>query len=472
MARLWPLPVVDSTTGAVRMTLGVTTDSAGKLGFTMSQPDNIVLKLRPDAPCATEGMLREEDVIEAIDGVAVENVASSPVPNLVKSLLITRYDRSLANTLRVARPHLVNTMVSPTESVLKLLTVRTPLKKDNNSAIVGFRVKADDTISIDTAQSRRSDGPADDDMLVGINGMAVDVSKGFREELARVEGNGKLSGDSIKLLVVRGLGVGHLKTDAVGIATGDSDEDSGAGVGAGLSAATAAQDAAAALTNEDSPLIEDRAIAILQDALVQDAHLASSAVAEGVHGLPDTAIQAANDVSEAADSIVDTMGARKLFDSVADGAQTAAEAVVGHDNIDALNNAVLNTQEDLAREVRKAGHVTGYTVDNVETEIAKTIVKDVKLANKGVGKLAGILGSAASAAAAGATAALAPVTGGLAPTVESVASGMGDVMARVTSYTEYAPPCGRLHRAARARVIMCVLASDSSARALGRGVAQ
>ena len=112
---------VDKEAGAFRVSLAVSTDEKGLLGFTMEQPSNEVLKMRADAPCAKEGLLQLGDQIEGMDGVELHQASAEKVPGSIKRLLVVRYDEAVADALLIARPALESTAAMPGKEPLELL---------------------------------------------------------------------------------------------------------------------------------------------------------------------------------------------------------------------------------------------------------------------------------------------------------------------------------------------------------------
>ena len=136
---------VDKEAGAFRVSLAVSTDEKGLLGFTMEQPSNEVLKMRADAPCAKEGLLQLGDQIEGMDAVELHQASAEKVPGSIKRLLVVRYDEAVADALLIARPALESTAAMPGKEPLELLRLPCPLAAEG--AITSLRVQIGDNSS-------------------------------------------------------------------------------------------------------------------------------------------------------------------------------------------------------------------------------------------------------------------------------------------------------------------------------------
>ena len=196
---------VDKEAGAFRVSLAVSTDEKGLLGFTMEQPSNEVLKMRADAPCAREGLLQLGDQIEGMDGVELHQASAEKVPGSIKRLLVVRYDETVADALLIARPALESTAAMPGKEPLELLRLPCPLAAEG--AIPSLRVQIGDNFLV--SEDVGAGGPQVDDLIIAINSEGIDPMLELPEEVKRLQDEKLLNlddeGTSVNVVVIRGL---------------------------------------------------------------------------------------------------------------------------------------------------------------------------------------------------------------------------------------------------------------------------
>ena len=196
-----PGVAVDAAAKAVRLALAVTSTSTGLLGFTMEQPTNTVIRLREDAPCAHEGLLRVGDVVEALDGVSLDLVQPSRHPNQLKELLVVRRSANLVDMLLRARPALVRTEAGPELQPLWLTSVALGVRRGSEGeGLLGLRT--DPSTGLVASAADEEMRALSDDLIVEVNGEAVAPS--LAATLDRLHANGRLNSEA-RLLIVRGL---------------------------------------------------------------------------------------------------------------------------------------------------------------------------------------------------------------------------------------------------------------------------